>query len=349
MTAVVSSVPSAACRSPVRRAPADGYTARHLSVLEGLEAVRKRPGMYIGSTDSRGLMHCLWEIIDNAVDEALAGHCTEIDVVLARRRLGRGARRRPRHPGRHRAEDRALRRRGRLDQAARGRQVRRRLVHRHRRPARRRRLGRQRAVGRGSTSRSTATAKIHACPSAAASPGVFDGDGPDARVRRGRAGCARSGKVAKKGVTGTRVRFWPDRQIFTKDAASSSTSCTQRARQTSFLVPGLALTSATSATPPAVTEETFRYDGGISEFCEFLAPDEPVTDVLRLHGTGPLQRDRAGARRQGAHDPAGGRARARRRRRAALGHRLRHHASAPSSTSSPRPRAAPTSPASSAR
>ena len=54
-------------------APSSDYTARHLSVLEGLEAVRKRPGMYIGSTDSRGLMHCLWEIIDNSVDEALAG------------------------------------------------------------------------------------------------------------------------------------------------------------------------------------------------------------------------------------------------------------------------------------
>jgi len=47
------------------------YEARHLLVLEGLEAVRKRPAMYIGSTDTRGLMHCLWEIIDNAVDEAL--------------------------------------------------------------------------------------------------------------------------------------------------------------------------------------------------------------------------------------------------------------------------------------
>src|ERR671933_1722424 len=58
------------------------YSARHLSVLEGLEAVRKRPGMYIGSTDSRGLMHCLWEIIDNAVDEALGGFCHSIDVVL---------------------------------------------------------------------------------------------------------------------------------------------------------------------------------------------------------------------------------------------------------------------------
>src|SRR5579884_1323028 len=58
------------------------YTARHLLVLEGLEAVRKRPGMYIGSTDSRGLMHCLWEIIDNSVDEALAGFCDRIEVLL---------------------------------------------------------------------------------------------------------------------------------------------------------------------------------------------------------------------------------------------------------------------------
>ncbi len=58
------------------------YTARHLLVLEGLEAVRKRPGMYIGSTDSRGLMHCVWEIIDNAVDEALGGHGDRIEVYL---------------------------------------------------------------------------------------------------------------------------------------------------------------------------------------------------------------------------------------------------------------------------
>ena len=68
--------------APAPASPTDGYSAKDIEVLEGLEPVRKRPGMYIGGTDERALHHLFAEVLDNAMDEAVAGHATWIEVRL---------------------------------------------------------------------------------------------------------------------------------------------------------------------------------------------------------------------------------------------------------------------------
>jgi DNA gyrase subunit B len=257
------------------------YNARHLLVLEGLEAVRKRPGMYIGSTDTRGLMHCVWEIIDNGVDEALAGAAHRIEVTLHSDGSvevhddGRGipVDKEPKTglPGVEVIFTK-LHAGGKFGGGS--------YVA----------TGGLHGVGASVVNALSArldvdverTPAIQGMSFQRGNPGVFDGVGPDATFTA-RSGLTRKGARVRKGVTGTRIRFWPDKQIFTKDAVFNFDELVTRARQTSFIVPGLELVirDLRSAEP---REETFRHDGGIVEFCDFLATDEPVSEILRLEG-----------------------------------------------------------------
>ncbi len=260
----------------------DAYNARNLLVLEGLEAVRKRPGMYIGSTDSRGLIHCLWEIIDNAVDEALGGHCTHIDVEL--------------HPD------------GSVEVRDDGRGIPVDIEPRTGLSGVEVVMTRLHAGGKFGGGSYAATGGLHGVGASVVNalslrldvdvdrngkthsmsfrrgtPGTFGNGTPDSPFVEG-SGVRVTGKVTKK-RTGTRVRYWPDTQIFLKDASISIDELHNRARQTAFLVPGLSLVVRDLRGPEPVVE-TFRYDGGISEFCEFLSPDQALSDTLRLQGSG---------------------------------------------------------------
>ncbi len=262
---------------------ADTYNAAHLLVLEGLEAVRKRPGMYIGSTDTRGLMHCLWEIIDNGVDEALAGAARRVEVTLHADGSaevhddGRGipTDKEPKTglPGVEVVATK-LHAGGKFGGGS--------YVA----------TGGLHGVGLSVVNALSARMDIDVERSPAqqglsfrhGAPGVFDGEGPDAGFTE-QSGMTRKGRRVAKGTSGTRIRFWPDRRIFTKDATFEIDGLVGRALQTSFIVPGLELVirDLRGETP---SEEKFRHDGGIGDFCQYLSKDEPVTEVLRIQGAG---------------------------------------------------------------
>jgi DNA gyrase subunit B len=116
--------------------------------------------------------------------------------------------------------------------------------------------------------------------------GVFDGDGPKAEFTP-KSGLRVIGKISSK-VTGTRIKWWSDKQIFLKEAELELEDIYARARQTSFLVPGLTLT-VNDNRGKTKTTESFYHKGGISEYCEFLQPDQPIGDVIRIYGTGHYQ------------------------------------------------------------
>ncbi|ANS68459.1 DNA gyrase/topoisomerase IV subunit B [Streptomyces lincolnensis] len=283
-----TSVPSTALLAGADR-DGSNYTARHLLVLEGLEAVRKRPGMYIGSTDSRGLMHCLWEIIDNSVDEALGGYGDHIEVIL------------------HDDASVEVRDNGRgipVDVEPKtglsGVEVVMTKLHAGGKFGGGSYAASGGLHGVGASVVNALSARLdievdrnghtHAISFRRGVPGAFAGNGSDAKFEA--ASGLRKAKKIPKTRTGTRVRYWADRQIFLKDAKLSLENLHQRARQTAFLVPGLTIVVRDEyglGEGGSKGEESFRFDGGISEFCEYLATDKPVNDVLRFSGQGSFK------------------------------------------------------------
>ena len=255
----------------------DNYGAKSLTVLEGLDAVRKRPGMYIGTTDSQGLMHCLWEIIDNAVDEALAGACDHIIVTLH--------------------DD------GSVEVADNGRGIPVDVEPKTKLTGVEVVLTKLHAGAKFGNSSYGASGGLHGVGSSVVNalssrldvevdrdgkthhmafhqghPGVYadanpehpSPDSPFKKTRKNRpTELEIIGKVSPK-TTGTRIRYWADPEIFNDTAEFSYEQLIDRVRQTSFLVPGLKIT---------VIDENIPETGDES-IDEMLEVDDSAADTV---------------------------------------------------------------------
>lgn len=255
------------------------YDVSALTVLEGLDAVRKRPGMYIGSTDSRGLQHCLWEIIDNAVDESLAGHASTICITLHPDGSaeveddGRGVPvgKDPKtglsgvelvftklHAGGKFGGDGGYAVSGGLH-------------------------GVGASVVNALSSRVDVTvrkdSKIYTVSFHKGLPGHF---GPNGVFKEG---SLKITGACKAKDTGTTVRFWPDKATFISAASFDMDAVSTRARQTAFLVPSLTL-EVRDNRPATPVNMTFHYEGGVKDFVQYIATDEEVCQPIVVTGEG---------------------------------------------------------------
>ena len=261
------------------------YDADSLTVLEGLDAVRKRPGMYIGTTDSQGLMHCLWEIIDNAVDEALAGACDHIIVTLH--------------------DD------GSIEVADNGRGIPVDVEPKTKLTGVEVVLTKLHAGAKFGNASYNAAGGLHGVGSSVVNalslrldvevdrdgkthhmafhqghPGVYsDADSmhpspasPFKRTRKNKpTELEIIGTVSPK-TTGTRVRYWADPEIFNSTARFSYEQLIDRVRQTSFLVPGLRITVIDEHVPEGEFSDIQEIDVSASDDANANTSD--LTDDL---------------------------------------------------------------------
>ena len=248
-------------------APKSDYSEESISVLEGLAAVRKRPGMYVGGTDAHGLHHLVWETVDNAVDEALAGHCDEIKVVIGRDESmtvidnGRGI---PVGPYKHENPD--LNGRPTVEIVMT-------ILH---------------AGGKFDSNSYKVSGGLHGVGVSCVNALSQWLEVEVARNGKLHAITFERGEVTTPlrvlgptDGTGTKVTWKPDPEIF-EDVHHSYDTIAGRLRERAFLNPGIkiVLTDERGDT----RTETFKYDEGIAEMVRYLADGKNgVSDVVSIH------------------------------------------------------------------
>ncbi len=251
------------------------YDASKIQILEGLEAVRKRPGMYIGGTGSEGLHHLVWEIIDNSVDEAAAGFASHVDIVLNKD--------------------------GSIEVSDNGRGI----------PIDRKADGRTglevvftelHAGGKFGSGAYLSSGGLHGVGASVVNAlstklvAEVDRDGavwrlvfldrePGNYLSSGK--FKPSSKLAKvKKIpakrTGTRVRFWPDLDVFDAEARLDYELIRDHVARVCFLVPGLQV-KLHDKRRSGSEAETFVANGGLADYVSYLSIGEPVTDIVTIH------------------------------------------------------------------
>ncbi|TDC30476.1 type IIA DNA topoisomerase subunit B [Micromonospora sp. 15K316] len=270
------------------------YGADDLTHLEGLDAVRKRPGMYIGSTDSRGVGHLVNEILDNSTDEGVAGHASSVEVTLHA-------------DGSVQVDDdgRGIPTDVHARSGLSGVEL---VLTRLHAGGKFGGSGYKTSGGLHGVGASAVNAlalrfdvtvrrggKIHAMSFRHGVPGVFDGDGPDAPFTAG-PGLQVVGAMKRNQRTGTSIRWWHDARYFETGAALDVEAVRMKLRNTAFLVPGVSylLRDRTGDEP---TEERFHFPNGLTDMVEFLAPagDRPVSGTLLVDGEGTYRENAADA------------------------------------------------------
>ena len=261
------------------------YGADDLTHLEGLEAVRKRPGMYIGSTDSRGINHLFTEIVDNSTDEGIGGHATRVVVTLHA-------------DGSVQVDDdgRGIPTGVHAKSGLSGVEL---VLTRLHAGGKFGGSGYKTSGGLHGVGASAVNAlslrfditvkqggKVHQMSFAHGVPGEFDGPGPKAKFTQ-ISGLRTTGRMKRGESSGTSIRYWYDARYFDPGAALNRDAVLSKLRHTAFLVPGVAYVLR-DATGGAIEEQTFHYPNGIADMVDFLTPggDRPVSGTLLVNGSG---------------------------------------------------------------